>query len=96
MCGHAQVSLKDLEELQSNLRKISLQLDSYDHTIGLAIRSVGENWRDQRYEEFINDFKQHEQKISEISNNYKKWANGYLQEQIESVKNYLSYPPQKL
>jgi hypothetical protein len=77
------VSSKQLITLQTELNQLSKNLlECYD-TLSCDLRGLGEDWRDDKFEEFNTEFKESKEKIREIGEKYEQWANSYLPPRIE-------------
>ena len=47
---------------------------------------MNEDWKDDKYEEFEQEFKSSKEEIREIAMKYEQWANSYLPPRIEVTK----------
>jgi len=83
--SRAEVSSQALIELQSNLIALSENLNELYNTLHDNKSKLSEEWRDEKYDEFAEEFEQSEKLISELSGKYAEWANKYLPPRIESV-----------
>ncbi|MDE6809492.1 MAG: hypothetical protein K2J42_05320 [Muribaculaceae bacterium] len=82
------VTLRDLEEFQGELKKLSTVLDNYYNTVSRGLQITGQTWRDNKFEEFERDFRKYKEEIKRISEEYYRWASGYLQEEIDHVREF--------
>ncbi len=81
----AEVSSQVLIELQSNLIALSENLKELYNALHDNKSKLSEKWRDEKYNEFAEEFEQSEKLILELSEKYAEWANKYLPPRIESV-----------
>ena len=72
--SHTEVTSQSLIQLQGELRSMSAIL--------------GEEWTDEKMEEFSDEFKGCRETIIELSEKYKQWADTYLPPRIEEVIRY--------
>jgi len=82
----AEVSSQALIELQSDLIALSGNLSKLYDALHDNKSKLSEEWRDEKYDEFAEEFEQSEKLISELSEKYAEWANQYLPPRIESVR----------
>lgn len=86
--SHTEVTSQSLITLQNELRSMSSVLqDLYDVLWG-NLNALGEEWTDEKMEEFSDEFKSSRESIVELSQKYKDWANTYLPPRIEEVIRY--------
>lgn len=81
----AEVSSKALIGLQSNLIALSKNLEELYNALHDNKTKLSEEWRDEKYNEFAEEFEQSERVISELSEKYSEWANNYLPPRINAV-----------
>jgi hypothetical protein len=79
----AYVSSYELTNLRDKILKLSKTLDECYETITRQTNTLGNTWRDSKYELFVEDFRASKEKIRSISEDYEKWAKGYLTKHIE-------------
>lgn len=85
---HTEVTSASLIILQTELRAMSAVLqDLYDVLWG-NLNALGEEWTDEKMEEFNDEFKNSRETIVELSQKYKDWADSYLPPRIETVIRY--------
>jgi gas vesicle protein len=78
-----QVSSEQLINLQTELVQLSKNLmETYD-TISMGLKNLNEDWKDDKYEEFEQEFKSSKEEIREIAEKYDEWAKNYLPSRIE-------------
>jgi hypothetical protein len=82
----AKVSSKELIALQSQLLKLSADIEEVSNAVEYGLKNLAENWRDNKYEEFKTEFQVVQNRIVEIAEKYKNWANQYLPPRIEGVQ----------
>lgn len=82
----AEVSLQALETLQTELLSLSKELNDIYELVESGVDRLGEEWRDEMYQEFVENFRPSAALITEVSEMYKKWANGELQARIDILK----------
>ncbi len=85
---YGNVQLRELEDFKHNLLKLSAVLEDYYKLVGTTLRLTSQNWRDSKFDEFERDFRRYKEEINSISNDYRQWANGYLQETIDIIKDF--------
>lgn len=88
MDNFAHVSSKSLIELQSNLLKLSDELNNTYDTLRSREADLGEAWMDDKFAEFEEDFRSSRELILELSEKYRFWANKYLPPYIELAIEY--------
>lgn len=88
MADFANVKLEGLQTLQSELRSMSENLQQIYDTLWGNLNILGEDWQDEKFEEFTDEFKQYREKIIDLSEKYKDWADKYIQERIDKVEKY--------
>lgn len=84
----AYVSSKSLIELQSELRGMSQTLHELYETLWGNLNVLGEEWTDEKMEEFNEEFETTRETIVELSEKYKEWADSYLPPRIEIAIEY--------
>jgi|APGre2960657444_1045066.scaffolds.fasta_scaffold99798_2 hypothetical protein len=78
-----QVSSKQLVELQSQLNELAKELNETYEFVRFSLTKVGEQWKDDKFEEFNTEFNSTKEEILEISERFKEYANQYLPPFIE-------------
>lgn len=84
--SHAEVSSQALIDLQSDLNKLSGNLKGLYELVVQAMSSLSQEWRDQKFDEFEQEFHSSREMIMELSDKYYEWANQYLPPRIEVIK----------
>ncbi|MCL2073471.1 MAG: hypothetical protein FWH18_06110 [Marinilabiliaceae bacterium] len=82
------VSSKQLEVLQTELIQLSINLKNTYEELSFQLKGLAEDWKDDKYDEFDNEFKSSREEIIEISEKYENWANSYLPPRIDITKEY--------
>jgi len=59
----------------------------YD-TLWGNLNALGEEWTDEKMEDFSEEFKSSRETIVELSRKYKEWADAYLPPRIEEIIRY--------
>ena len=85
MAEFGDVRLKDLQNFQSRILKLSKVLDRYHELVVRTMKLTGQNWRDNKYVEFEREFRRYQDEIKNISEEYKTWALNYLQKEIDNI-----------
>jgi len=85
MAEFGDVRLNDLQNFQSRILKLSKVLDRYHELVVRTMKITGQNWRDNKYIEFEREFRQYQDEIKNISDEYKTWALNYLQKEIDNI-----------
>ena len=81
-----QVSSEQLINLQTELKQLSVNLmETYDK-LSYGLKNLNEKWKDDKYEEFEQEFKSSKEEIREIAEKYGEWADTYLPPRIELAK----------
>ena len=78
-----QVSSAQLITLQTELKQLSKNLKETYETLSFELKDLGEDWQDEKYEEFVQEFKSSKEEIREIAEKYEQWADSYLPPRIE-------------
>lgn len=86
---HTEVSSEGLQNLQSELRALSTTLNDLYDTLWGNLNILGEEWTDSKWEEFSDAFKDDREKVLELADKYKEWADTYIQRKIEEVEDFL-------
>jgi gas vesicle protein len=81
-----QVSSEQLVILQAELKQLSKNLMETYNTVSQGLKNLGEDWKDDKYDEFEQEFKSSKEEIREIAEKYEEWANTYLPLRIELVQ----------
>ena len=81
----AKVSSAELMTLQSDLISLADQMHELYELMNSDVSSLGEAWRDQKYDEFLTGYKPQLDKMEEISQRYHEWATKDLQVTIDHV-----------
>ncbi len=81
----AKVSSAELMTLQSELVQLSGTLHELYELMNSDVSSLGEYWRDQKFDEFLTGYKPQMDKMEEISERYHEWATKDLQITIDNV-----------
>ncbi|GHV55845.1 hypothetical protein FACS1894182_01060 [Bacteroidia bacterium] len=82
------VSSGDLTTFQVKLRNLSQAIFEARQDILNGLSSLGNDWQDQKYQQFVDEFKASEQKMYAIAEKYRDWANGHLQRKIDEAIEY--------
>lgn len=80
-----EVSSKALISLQGDLNNLSNNLKKLYEVLGQAMSSLNEDWRDEKFDQFENEFRSCKELIIELSEKYHEWANQYLPPRIELI-----------
>lgn len=75
-----------LEELQTDLLNLSSTLNDIYEMMNADVSAVGEQWKDNKFDEFVEGYRPQIDKCGEISERYSQWAKAYLNPVIEHVK----------
>lgn len=81
----AKVNSTDLLTLQSDLVQLSSQIHEAYDLMNSDVSSLGEYWRDQKFDEFLSGYKPYMDQMEEISERYREWATKDLQVTIDHV-----------
>lgn len=84
----ADVDLKALEDLQDQIRNIASVLKDYSMQVNGILNATSYEWQDSRFDKFAEEFQYRRTEIENLSESYMAWANGYLNDIIERVKEY--------
>jgi len=82
------VTSEKLTTFQVKLKNLSQVLSEARNTILFGLFHLGNDWQDQKYQQFIDEFKASEQKLQAIAEKYQDWANGHLQRKIDEAIAY--------
>lgn len=82
------VNWQELENLQSEIRRISEKIGDLKEVVSQAVTTVGEEWQDSKYEEFVESYDHYKKLMEEISDEYLRYANDVLPPFIEQAKKY--------
>lgn len=81
-----QVSSEQLIVLQAELKQLSKNLlETYDK-LSQGLKNLNEDWKDDKYDEFEQEFKSSKEEIRDIAEKYEQWANSYLPPRIDAIK----------
>lgn len=84
--SHAEVSSEALMDLQADLNKLSGNLKDMYELVAQAMSTLNQEWRDEKFDEFEQEFRSSKEMIMELSDKYYEWANQYLPPRIELIK----------
>ena len=82
------VSSGELTTFQVKLKNLSQVLHEARTTILNGLNSLGSDWQDQKYQQFVDEFRASEQKLGAIAQKYQDWATGHLQRKIDEAIAY--------
>ncbi len=85
---HTEVNSEGLHTLQDELRALSGTLNDLYDTLWGDLNILGEEWTDEKWDEFSEAFKDDREKIIELADKYKDWADNYIQRKIEQVEDF--------
>ena len=80
-----EVSSKALIDLQGDLNNLSDNLQELYEMLATAMSALNEDWKDEKYDEFEQEFRSSKELIGELSDKYREWANQYLPPRIEII-----------
>ena len=80
-----EVSSKALIDLQGDLNNLSDNLQELYEMLATAMSALNEDWKDEKYDEFEQEFRSSKELIGELSDKYRVWANQYLPPRIEII-----------
>ena len=80
-----EVSSKALIDLQGDLNNLSDNLKELYEMLATAMSALNEDWKDEKYDEFEQEFRSSKELIGELSDKYREWANQYLPPRIEII-----------
>lgn len=80
-----EVSSKALIDLQGDLNNLSDNLQELYEMLATAMSALNEDWKDEKYDEFEQEFRSSKELIGELSDKYRVWANQYLPPRIEKI-----------
>lgn len=87
--SEANVTLKNLLDLQSDLTSLSQALLECYEVLDSNISALSEKWQDEKFEEFEASFRTRKEQIMFLSEKYKMWATQYLPPRIDVIKEAL-------
>lgn len=90
MADFGDVRLRELQDFQSKILKLSSVLRQYHELVMHTMKMTGQNWRDNKFMEFEREFRKYQDEIHTISEEYKTWALNYLQKEIDNVSDFLN------
>jgi len=79
---------EDAINFQTKLNSLAKTLDDYYQVLGQNLRAINEKWRDQKFDEFDREFRASKEKIKIISEDFKNFAKGHLQQKIDEAIEY--------
>ena len=85
---YGNVQLRELEDFQHNLLQLSAVLEDYYKLVSTTLRVTAQNWCDSKFDEFERDFRRYKEEINSISEDYRQWANGHLQNTIDNIADF--------
>lgn len=85
---HTEVDSEGLHTLQEELIAMSQTLNGLYETLWGNLNVLGEEWTDEKWDEFNEEFKEEREKVLELSEKYKDWAQNYIQKKIEQVEDF--------
>lgn len=85
---NAHVTSRCLLRLQSELRSMSDALEELYQTLWGDLNALGQEWTDEKMDEFNEEFKNSRETILQLSEKYRHWADSYLPPRIETAIRY--------
>ena len=85
VASHTEVGSKELLQLQSDLISLSKALEDCYGFVEDSIKSLNEEWKDEKFEEFEASFRTRKEQIMFLAEKYYEWATKYLQRRIDVV-----------
>lgn len=85
---HTEVDSEGLYTLQQELSAMSQTLNDLYDTLWGNLNALGEEWTDEKWDEFNEEFKEDREKVIELSEKYKDWAQNYIQKKIDQVEDF--------
>lgn len=85
---HTEVTSQALVTLQNELRSMSDVLNELYDTLWGNLNALGEEWADEKMEDFSEEFKSSRETIVYLAGKYKEWADSYLPPRIEEISRY--------
>lgn len=82
------VSSGEVIAFKDKLVKLSQVLKECHDTISNGLAMLGQDWRDVKYEQFVEEFKSSKEEILEIGERYEQWSAGYLAQKIQDIIDY--------
>lgn len=86
--SHTEVTSQALITLQGELRAMSQSLKELYDVLWGNLDALGEEWTDEKMEDFSEEFKSSRETIIELAEKYKLWADNYLPPRIDEVIRY--------
>lgn len=80
------VSGEELEKLQQEILNIKDKIADLRETVANAISVVGEQWKDSKYEEFVEAYSEYKSAMGQIEEEYQRYASEVLPPFIEKAK----------
>lgn len=68
MAEYGDVRLKELQDFQSDILKLSNVLEQYYELVIRTMKMTGQNWRDNKFIEFDKEFRRYQEEIQIIRN----------------------------
>lgn len=82
----AESSSTAVKELQENLINLSRDLEEVYNILGGNVSQLNDEWKDNKYDEFVQEFGPHKEEIYNLSQKYQEWAHQYLQPRIDALE----------
>ena len=79
------IDIPAAENLKSQLMILSGQLMEIKELMSADVSSLGEQWQDDKYEEYVAGYQKRIDAAGEISERYKEWCDKVLQEVIDKA-----------
>lgn len=83
--SHSQASSASLTNLRSNLISLSDNLQELYDLLSDNLSALASEWEDEKFAEFDDEFRSSREKIIELAEKYREWANVYLPPRIEKI-----------
>lgn len=87
--SEANVTLKNLLDLQSDLTSLSQALLECYEVLDSNISALSEKWQDEKFDEFEASFRTRKEQIMFLSEKYNMWATQYMPPRIDVIKEAL-------
>lgn len=95
MDNSGNISLPDLINFQEDIFELAQALNNAHEKIEEGLMVASHYWQDTKFDEFRDSFMAYSEELENIGFEYKRWAETYLQDNIDVVKKRQGIDPGK-
>jgi hypothetical protein len=86
----AQINIKALMEFNVTLKKFSSKLKDESAKMEISLKNLGNNWKDDKYNEFVSEFSVHVKKLQPLSEELNRYREHSEKHWIPVIEKFLN------